>query len=73
MITEGSSIKLLLMRRYAFWTDAPRGIVERMGANLHLVFQCDEFLALPEVEGLLDKTSTPKRLLHVHHIRRTDG
>lgn len=68
MITGGSSITLLLRRRYAFWTDAPRGIVERMGKNLHLTFRCDEFLALPEVDGLLEKTASPKRLLHVHHI-----
>lgn len=69
MITGGSSITLLLRRRYAFWTDAPKGIVERMAKNLHLTFRCDEFWALPydEMERI-DNTASPKRLLHVHHI-----
>ena len=67
MITEGSSITLLLRKRYAFWTDAPRGIVERIGKNMQVEFKCDEFLALPVDPKY--HNSEPKHLLHVHHIR----
>ena len=76
MITGGSSITLLLRKRYAFWTDAPRGIVERIANNMNVEFKCDEFIALPVTEdatnvvsSLLNGKAPTKCLLHIHHIR----
>ena len=73
-IGDGSSITLLLRKRYSFWTDAPRDIVERIASNMHMEFKCDEFISLPVLTAgswKPDFKALPKRLLHVHHIRPT--
>lgn len=73
-MNEGSSISLLLRRRYAFWTDAPKDIVERIASNMHLEFQCDAYWALPALpNGRVDPAAQPKRLLRLHHITGKGG